>query len=177
MYWRVHLEAKKFYVDLASFPVTAGDAVFWKSEKHVSSQYMTFPIRWCSRTDLFGISFFSRRTLINTTERKSPLQAEVRWPFRKMRKCYYSCFFFCRIGKGKSPDSNRSKSWMRRVTWDTVCVTCCCHCYWKGEHPGKQLTEVMRVWPSSSGKEPEKGGTSRSKEGRKHLQGDRITDL
>lgn len=64
VYWGVHLETKNLYVDLASFPVTAEDVVSWKSEKHVPSQYMTFPIRWCSRTVIGSFILQQKNSLL-----------------------------------------------------------------------------------------------------------------
>lgn len=100
---------KKLFVDLASFPVTAEDAVSWKSETHVPGQYMTFPIRWCSRTDLLGTSFSSRQTLFDTTWRKRLLcKLKVNGPFRKIKKCYWTWFSFAGKGKKrKKEDRNR----------------------------------------------------------------------
>lgn len=115
--------------------------------------------------------------LSDTTLRRSLLRKlKLDGPFRKIKKCYWTCFSSAGKGKKKkkdrkrqTSDSNESKSWMRRASG--------CHLLLSLLLKRRTTRIVPRgdeALTQHSGKEPEKGGRSRTGEGREHLQGGRV---
>lgn len=96
VYWGVHLETtttkKKQPVWIWQISQSLLKMCVSKV-KNVLSQYMIFPIRWCSRTDLVGISFSVE--IFFATLRKNLLhKLKLDGHFRQSQKCYWICFPF-----------------------------------------------------------------------------------
>lgn len=137
---------------LASFPVTAEDVVSSKKRETLSSVNTWLSPSGGARGQIYWAFHSPADKLIKHEGCVSPAGS----------KKVLICFTLQESKKKKkrkrqTSDPNQSKSWMRRATWNSACVTSCCHCYWTGEYPGNQFPDMTRGWFSRRGKEPEKG--------------------